>query len=97
MNGPKIEILHHLTCLKYVGLCCVHYKYISLIHGIFNQLRYNYRSKRGVDQWAAITAHNQHCGGDFTDMFGIVRSPGYPLYYPNKKVREIIYFKIIQI
>ena len=46
----------------------------------------NYREKRGIDQWA-VNAQNHHpCGGTFTDLFGIIKSPGYPLYYPNKKV-----------
>ena len=33
-----------------------------------------------------MPSSNHYCGGDFTDLSGILRSPGYPLYYPNNKV-----------
>jgi len=32
-----------------------------------------------------MPSSNHYCGGDFTDLSGILRSPGYPLYYPNNK------------
>ena len=57
------------------------------------------RVKRGtgsLPQHSAWSA-NHFCGGDFTQLSGILRSPGYPLYYPNKKVgrRNLLAFSII--
>lgn len=49
------------------------------------------RVKRGAPpSWqkepsTTMPSSNHYCGGDFTDLSGILRSPGYPLYYPNNK------------
>ena len=50
------------------------------------------RAKRGAPpSWqkepsTTMPSSNHYCGGGFTDLSGILRSPGYPLYYPNNKV-----------
>ena len=46
------------------------------------------RSKR-VRRGSAGYTNNQYvalCGGVFREMWGIIQSPEYPLYYPNNKV-----------
>ena len=36
--------------------------------------------------------HVSLCGGVFRDLYGVIKSPGFPLYYPNNKVFTFIYF-----
>ena len=50
------------------------------------------RSKRGAEggPGAGHTAdYDKYCGGTFRGLSGVIKSPGYPLYYPNRK--ECIY------
>lgn len=49
------------------------------------------RSKRGIEvgSHAGSWSPNHFCGGNFTDMSGLLRSPGYPLYYPHRKVTKL--------
>ena len=51
------------------------------------------RVKRGAPQSAQSWAPS-YCGGDFTELSGILRSPGYPLYYPNNKVASVFFPQI---
>ena len=34
--------------------------------------------------------HVSLCGGVFRDLYGVIKSPGFPLYYPNNKVFTFI-------
>ena len=42
------------------------------------------RVKRGSGSGGGVTEAAQ-CGGVFRDLYGVIESPGYPLYYPNNK------------
>ena len=43
------------------------------------------RVKRGSGGGTGQYSVSQ-CGGVFRDLYGVIKSPGYPLYYPNNKV-----------
>ena len=46
------------------------------------------RSRR-VRRGSGSLTNNNHvalCGGVFRELYGIIQSPEYPLYYPNNKV-----------
>ena len=46
------------------------------------------RTKRGVDPGPGRyrTEHyDKYCGGTFRGLSGVIKSPGYPLYYPNRQ------------
>lgn len=47
------------------------------------------RTKRGVDGAPGggynAAQHDKYCGGTFRGLSGVIKSPGYPLYYPNRK------------
>ena len=45
------------------------------------------RVKRGS---GAGSGHGSQCGGVLRDLYGVIKSPGYPLYYPNNKVYNIL-------
>ena len=46
------------------------------------------RVKRGVEGSPgsdATSNYNKYCGGTFRGLSGVIKSPNYPLYYPNRK------------
>ena len=53
------------------------------------------RVKRGTGSLPqhSVWSANHFCGGDFTQLSGILRSPGFPLYYPNNKVNSTSLFQ----
>ncbi len=52
------------------------------------------RTKRGVEASYHDWSSYHFCGGTFQGLSGILKSPGYPLYYPNKKANFIFLFLI---
>ena len=54
------------------------------------------RVKRGTGSLPqhSVWSANHFCGGDFTQLSGILRSPGFPLYYPNNKVNSTSLFQM---
>ena len=47
------------------------------------------RTKRGVEGGSGAAYrpadYDKYCGGTFRGLSGVIKSPGYPLYYPNRK------------
>ena len=47
-----------------------------------------HRVKRGSGSVSGGSKqHVAVCGGEFRELYGVIQSPDYPLYYPNNKVR----------
>ena len=59
----------------------------------YSRMTINRRAKRGTEgnpsAGYAPSNANKYCGGTFRGLSGVIKSPGYPLYYPNQK--ECIY------